>query len=111
MPAGGNGGGGGVAFAILGLDDASDTGLSNSDNLTNLSTGFTLTGTIDPSITSFTLFINGDPYTVENIDSTTGDWSYTFIGDPLGDGPVHVRASYTTTNPNSGNEQTTSAKP
>jgi hypothetical protein len=48
-------GGGGIAFVIFGLNDASDSGNSNSGGLTNLSTGFTLTGTIGPSVGSFSL--------------------------------------------------------
>ena len=106
----GGDGGGSVAFAILGLDDISDTGVSNSDDLTTLSTGFTLTGTIDPSISSFSLLVNGVGYTVTDIDSA-GDWTFLYDGPDLADGTVLVEASYTTIHPKNGKEQTTSAKP
>jgi hypothetical protein len=103
--------GGRIPFVILGLDDSSDTGVSQSDDLTKLSTGFTLTGTIDPSIGSFAIFINGETYTVPDsaIDSD-GNWTF-FYGDLiLADGTILVEASYTTIHPKSGNEQTKSAK-
>jgi VCBS repeat-containing protein len=119
MAKGGNGGGGGkpggggtsIAFVILGLDNASDSGSSQSDDLTNNSTSFTLTGTIDPSIGPFTLFINGDPYTITDIDPDTGEWSFTYTDtDPvLTDGTILVEASYTTIHPKNGKEQTESA--
>lgn len=114
VPKGGNGkgGGGGVAFTILGLDDASDTGISNSDDLTNLATGFTLTGTIDPSITSFTLVVDGEEFTVTSIDSS-GNWSFTYpaTGHALSDRPILVEECYTTVHPRNGKTQTKTAEP
>ena len=58
----------GVAFVIPGLGDASDYGVSNSDDLANLSTGFTLTGASDCSISSFSLVINGVERTLTDTD-------------------------------------------
>ena len=111
------GGNNNFTFAILGLDDGSDSGISNSDDLTNFTTGFTLTGTIDPSIGSFTLFINGDPYTVTNIDDISGIWNFTYQDLDLDDGTtvdgttILVEASYTTIHPKNGKVQTKSADP
>ena len=59
MAKGGKTGGGGGALVIRGLGDAGDRGISNSDDLMNLSTEFTLTGASDHSISSFSLVING----------------------------------------------------
>jgi hypothetical protein len=125
MAKGGNGGGGGnpggggsgnvIEFVILGLADdiASDSGTSQTDDITNIGSGFTLTGTIDPSIWPFTLVINGVEYTITeaNIDDVTGEWSFTYPGDPLSPGTITVEAYYTTTHPRSNKVQTTSATP
>jgi subtilisin-like proprotein convertase family protein len=109
-PGGKPGGGGGVAFDILGLTSASDSGISSSDDLTNFDTGFTISGTIDPSITSFTISINGAGYQVTGIDAA-GNWSFTYRGPSLADGTVLVEAYYTTVHPKSGKTQTTAAEP
>ncbi len=101
----GDGGGDSTAFVIDGLDETSDTGYSSSDGLTNLSEAFILTGTIDPSITSFTIRINGTEYIITDIDPDTGVWSFTYgvntasddAAPLLGDGTVLVEAYYTTT--------------
>lgn len=118
---GGNGGGGGgVSFAILGLTDASD--LSGDDdptnNTTDLTTGFVIEGTIDPSLLddpnfTLTVYINDQPYTDSIfIDPDTGDWTYTYPedGDPLS-GDITVGAEYTATHPKNGKVQTTTAEP
>jgi hypothetical protein len=59
---------GDVTLFIRGLGDVSDRGISNSDDLTNLFTGFTLTGASDHSISSFSLTINGVECTVTDTD-------------------------------------------
>jgi VCBS repeat-containing protein len=115
------GGGGGATFAILGLDDDSDLAGDGDEtnDVTSLSTNFVIEGTIDPSVLtdpnfSMTVLINGVEPSVDQFDlvinTETGAWTYTYIGDDLS-GTVTVDASYTYTHPKNGKLQTTNAEP
>ena len=118
---GGGGGGGGTAFAILGLDNVSDSAGDGDEtnDVTSLSTGFVIEGTIDKNVLtdpnfSLTVLLNGverpaDEFIIV-INDETGDWTYTYTGDDLS-GTVTVDASYTYTHPKNGKLQTKNAEP
>ncbi|AWS95800.1 Ig-like domain-containing protein [Citrobacter sp. CRE-46] len=90
-----------LSVPTIDLADASDTGSSNSDNITNDNTPTFTLGNIDADVTSVQVLINGTAY-----PATLTDGTWTFTAPELADGDYSVSVQVTD---DAGNVQTSTA--
>ncbi|MEY7906543.1 Ig-like domain-containing protein [Citrobacter cronae] len=90
-----------LSVPTIDLADASDTGSSNSDNITNDTTPTFTLGNIDADVTSVQVLINGTAY-----PATLTDGTWTFTAPELADGDYSVSVQVTD---DAGNVQTSTA--
>ncbi|NTY79944.1 Ig-like domain-containing protein [Citrobacter werkmanii] len=90
-----------LSVPTIDLADASDTGSSNSDNITRDTTPTFTLGNIDADVTSVQVLINGTAY-----PATLTDGTWTFTAPELADGDYSVSVQVTD---DAGNVQTSTA--
>ncbi|MEL0570741.1 beta strand repeat-containing protein, partial [Citrobacter werkmanii] len=90
-----------LSVPTIDLADASDTGSSNSDNITRDTTPTFTLGSIDADVTSVQVIINGTAY-----PATLTDGTWTFTAPELADGDYSISVQVTD---DAGNVQTSTA--